>query len=349
MKTLADRRLVFAHYFLWFGTPVRSGHWGNWKWNSPGCRHNPARMKNGRADIAAVKYPHLGPYDSSDPAILRRHVRWAREAGLDFFAVDWYGPAGRPGSTAKYARVDANFAELLGVCAQNRFKAVICYEEKLLFENSNGSIRRPALGVDHLTYLFDTYARHPAYLKLDGRPVLVVWGDHTLRIREWLEMMSAVRGKYDPVVVYSYFFKNDARQKSWYEKLIRNKSDSPDVESLYPWLLIGSKKSMFSRLAVQYERLRDLKRRGIVDFVTGAVWADFNDTGVWAWGGPKPRVIPDSAGLYEMTWEAATANRADWISIATWNDWNEGSQIEPDADGGTRLLEITSRFARAFK
>lgn len=347
--TLADRRLVFAHYFLWFGTPARSGHWGNWKWNGPGCRHDPGRRKNGLADIAAVGYPLLGPYDSSDPAVLRRHVRWARDAGLDFFAVDWYGPAGRPGSTAKYARVDANFSALLDVCEKNRFKAAICYEEKLLFENSTGADRRVSMGVDHLTYLFDAYARHPGYQKLDGRPVLVVWGDHTLRTREWLEMMSTVRGKHDPVVVYSYFFKNDARQKTWYENLVRKKSDPPYVDSLYPWLLIGSKKSIFSRLDVQYARLRDLKRRELVDFVTGSVWADFDDTGVWAWGGPKPRVIPDSDGLYEMTWKTAMENKADWISIATWNDWNEGSQIEPDAVGGERLLELTSRFTRTFK
>lgn len=352
MRRAAGHRLIFAHYFQWFGTPARSGSWGNWAWKGPGCRHNPERRIDDQQDIATVDYPLLGAYDSSDQRVMRRHVTWARDAGIDFFAVDWYGPFGGNGGTAQYSRVDRNFPRLLDICDREKFHAVICYEEKLLFQPSVGRTSRDriAFGRSHLDYAFRMYGRHPGYMKVNRRPVLVVWGDHTLENHEWNQILEPVRKKYNPIVVYSFFFKNDARQRRWYGGVTRKgRPNSLDVDGLYPWLLIGTKSSMLSRLSIQYRRLRDLKRRGIIDLVVGSVWANFNDTGVWAWGGKKPRVIPDARFLYETTWESAIHNRADWISIATWNDWNEGSQIEPDVRNGDRALQITSRYSRRFK
>ena len=351
MKKAADRHLIFAHYFLWFGTPGRSGGWGNWEWKGPGCRHNPARQVHGRRDIAAVDYPALGPYDSGDRGVLRKHVKWAKSSGIDFFAVDWYGPQNGRGATARYSRVDRNFPRLLDVCRDEKFHAAVCYEEKLLFQPSAG-IRprdRIAAGIDHLDHAFRTFGRHPGYMRINRRPVLIVWGDHTLSNDEWRQILSPIQKKFRPIVVYSYFFKSDRRQKQWFDRATSGREEPPGIDGMYPWLLIGPKRSMFARLTAQYKRLQDLKRRGIIDIVVGSVWPNFNDTGVWAWGGPKPRVIPDHNRLYEMTWEFAIRNRADWISIATWNDWNEGSQIEPDERTGAAKLALTSLFSRRFK
>lgn len=347
---MAERRLVFAHYFLWFGTPEKSGDWGNWKWNGPGVRHNPSKIRDGRHDIAAVDYPALGPYDSSDSRTIRRHIRWAKQGGIDFFTVDWYGPAGQTGSTPKYDRVDGNFGRLLNVCTREKFKATLCYEEKLLLEgNAGGRTGRIDMAVRQLDYALRWYGGHPGYLRIGKRPVIVVWGDHTLGNDEWSEIMERIRRHHNPVIVYSYFFKNDATQSRWYKKVLARKVEPPNVSGMYPWLLIGTKKSMFQRLNRQYARLREMKRRRLIDIIVGSVWPNFNDTGVHAWGGKSPRVIPDSAGLYEETWAAAIQNRADWISIATWNDWNEGSQIEPDVETGARRLAITRMYAEKFK
>ncbi len=36
------------------------------------------------------------------------------------------------------------------------------------------------------------------------------------------------------------------------------------------------------------------------------------------------------------------------MQIITWNDWNEGTQIEPSLAGGTKLLAATQDKARAY-
>jgi hypothetical protein len=194
-----------------------------------------------------------------------------------------------------------------------------------------------------------TYAGHPGYMRVGERPVLIVWGDHSLTNEEWESILKPVRNEYNPVVIYSYFFKSDKRQYDWYRGVCGGRPAKPAVDGMYPWLLLGSRATIRRRLTAQYRRLNEMKRLGIIDIVAGSVWPGFDDTGVRAWGAAKPRVIRDTRGLYEMTWDFALRHRADWISIATWNDWTEGSQIEPDADRGERLLDITARYARKFK
>ncbi len=70
------------------------------------------------------------------------------------------------------------------------------------------------------------------------------------------------------------------------------------------------------------------------------VWPGFDDSGVGGWGQDNlpgedgvplcVRVASDFAGaFYTTTVASALENDASWIQIATWNDWNESTRIEP--------------------
>lgn len=64
-------KLALAFYYPWYGTPEGpSKRWVHW---DP-ARHN-----------AATNTPELGLYDSHDEGVLRRHIAWAKQAGLDGF------------------------------------------------------------------------------------------------------------------------------------------------------------------------------------------------------------------------------------------------------------------------
>ena len=54
---------VFAYYYIWFN----QGSWNR----------------------AKVDYPLLGRYSSDDRDVMRRHVEWAKRAGIDGFIVSW--------------------------------------------------------------------------------------------------------------------------------------------------------------------------------------------------------------------------------------------------------------------
>jgi glycoprotein endo-alpha-1,2-mannosidase len=47
-------------------------------------------------------------------------------------------------------------------------------------------------------------------------------------------------------------------------------------------------------------------------------------------GMPKLPVVPAAGGLrYEELWLGAVGAGADVVSITSWNEWHEGTQIEP--------------------
>jgi hypothetical protein len=81
--------------------------------------------------------------------------------------------------------------------------------------------------------------------------------------------------------------------------------------------------------------------------VAGAAVPGFDDTPVWGWG-TGPRVAPRYGGRrYEQMWEQSIRAGVDFVQIVTWNDWNEGTEIEPSGTHGYQYLELTARYAAA--
>jgi hypothetical protein len=73
---------------------------------------------------------------------------------------------------------------------------------------------------------------------------------------------------------------------------------------------------------------------------SAVVWPGFDDSGVAGWGSENllgedglPLCVrvadPLEGAFFATTQAAALDSRPDWIQIATWNDWNELTQIEP--------------------
>ena len=93
-------------------------------------------------------------------------------------------------------------------------------------------------------------------------------------------------------------------------------------------------------LAVDWAAEDDLRRLAVA-----VAWPGFDDSGVGGWGAPningtdglpiRVRVLDplhDPAGksvFFERTLSAATASGAKWLHLATWNDWNEQTALEP--------------------
>jgi glycoprotein endo-alpha-1,2-mannosidase len=67
-------------------------------------------------------------------------------------------------------------------------------------------------------------------------------------------------------------------------------------------------------------------------------------------GRKEPRPITDrhNGETYRILWQEAIAAHPDWILITTWNEWHEGSEIEPSVENGDRALKTTSEFAPKF-
>jgi len=53
--------------------------------------------------------------------------------------------------------------------------------------------------------------------------------------------------------------------------------------------------------------------------------------------------------LYQDLWQKAIAAQPDWILITSFNEWHEGSEIEPSKENGRLCVEITKEWVKRFK
>ncbi|NCC50961.1 MAG: hypothetical protein EOM20_07055 [Spartobacteria bacterium] len=330
-------RLVMVHYFNWFETPDVRGSWRHWEWLGNGPRHDPRNLRDdGHRDIASVYYPLIGPYDASDRDVIEYHVLSALAAKIDGFFVDWYGI---------HSDEERALPALLDMAARCGFKVGICFEDKTMFGYSyNVRHRHEAVSnaVENLNYILDKHAAHPAYLHLDGKPVVITfsWSEPMDSVRrhaygffahEWAEILDRVREKHDIYFMHDYH--SHLKEQYW------------DIaDNMYPWLDVNGES-----LERFYAEERRRVAAGQYDRMSSLVYPGFDNHGVWGWG-EGPFVTPREDGdFYRRSWEMALSNDVRLLQIATWNDFAEGATIEPTVEYGFQYLELTEAYVARFK
>lgn len=104
--------------------------------------------------------PLLGWYDQGSPAVLARQLRWMADHGIDYVAMDWYYGAGD-------VRLDEGLRAYLAV-PQSRVKLS-------LFWANHGEATTPAIWRAVVGAWIDRYLRSPRFLRVDDRPVVFIF------------------------------------------------------------------------------------------------------------------------------------------------------------------------------
>jgi len=187
-STLAPRPLVGAHYYHWYP--------GNW---SAGTL---------RAQLEPPQEPVLGLYDSTDTTVAEQHIAWASEHGIDFFTLDWWPVHHQENQEAIPRFLEARNIGDVGF--------TIFYETwDLSFDPARGYADMDLAGVrqaflEDMAQLADQYFDHPSYLRVDGRPVVILYltrvlvGDVAGALADARELWRQ-RG-YDPYVIGDEMF-----------------------------------------------------------------------------------------------------------------------------------------------
>jgi len=123
--------------------------------------------------------PQLGEYTCRDEAVIKQHLDWAKSAGIDFFAMSWFGPGSASDVTIK------NYFSAYLKRNKSDFKFCLVYQTPYIlpFEKGVVIIDRDALRLlqNHLLYAADEYFKEPNYLKINNRPVVFIYVSHLLR------------------------------------------------------------------------------------------------------------------------------------------------------------------------
>jgi hypothetical protein len=261
-------------------------------------------------------------YQSADSVQVQKQVADMISRGIDGVIIDWYGPK----SSNRFATaVNTELATEALMSEAERlggFEFAIMIDKGALGRCRHDRCDATAELIRQMTYVHDTYQNSPAYMHVNGRPVVLFFGiDREYKI-DWERVVRHVPGS--PVLVFQ-----DAHGFS-----------NPLSNSGYAWVKLNREKRRdWMRNYLQYF-YRSGKRSGQDTNVIGAVYKGFDDS-VATWS--ENRVMSQDCGrTWLRTWaeiaeEHSPTEPLKALQLVTWNDYEEGTEIETGIDNCVAL------------
>jgi len=307
------RPLVMAHFMPWYESKPVSGKWG-WHWTMNHFDPDKPDLA-GKQPLASQYHPLIGAYDSSDPDTLECQTLQMKMAGIDGVFIDWYGTK----DLWDYPILNRNTQKMIDACSKAGLKYAIVLEDQVVPNLVNaGKSTADDYAKSALDWLNAKWFKLPGYLRWNGRPVLLIFGPQFYKDPDLNRLFGigpalfTELGTRGPAVgAFGWPEPQAGDQKSWDQlKLFYERA-----------------KKWPASIPVAYPRFEDI----------------YKQAGV----GPGYGEITDGNGAtFEHSLSQALDSGAPFIQIATWNDWGEGTQIEPSQEFGYRDLELLQLWRR---
>jgi len=251
-------------------------------------------------------------YRSDDPDQVARQIKDMKRRGIQGVIIDWYGPNGkREEQTSQYVRgyitLDMDFvyaiqedAGALKSCVET---AGCNVTDRLIYD---------------LRYILNTYAGDWGYLRVDGRPVIFFFGLEKYTL-DWARVRQAIGAQ--PMFIFRNSGGFSAEQTSGAFGWMAPVTSDYDIYQSIPYL-----ENFYSKA---------VDNPGML--AVGSAFKGFNDI-LASWAPKGGRHIAQLCG---QTWldTFATVNRyysssnqLPMLQLNTWNDYEEGSEIETGID-----------------
>jgi hypothetical protein len=244
-------------------------------------------------------------YSSTDPAQVKRQIADMISRGIDGVIIDWYGPNNSIDAATQLVMKEAE--------THPGFTFAIMIDEGAIRWNScSGCSPQQALA-DQLQYLERTYFPSPAYLTRQGQPVVTSFNIDLAYSVDWNAANAALR-------THPFFvFQNNS-----------GFSHSLSTGS-YAWVMPTTTDYGANYLSSFYDTGTSFPGEQTI----GAAYKGFNDT-LASWG--SNRIMGQQCG---QTWlqtfsdfnsRAGSGKELPALQLVTWNDYEEGTEIESGID-----------------
>ncbi|QDU09444.1 hypothetical protein V202x_28190 [Gimesia aquarii] len=316
---------VLVHYMPWYASKPVSGEWG-WHWTMG--RFDPEKIRsNGQREVASHDYPLIGLYDSNDPDALECQVLQMKMAGINGVIVDWYGIS----DFRDYGHIHRNTRHLVKFIKQAGLKFAICYEDQTIkhmlenkFISQQDAVTR---GKEVFKWLDEHWLTDDAYVKLQGQPILLVFGPQFYHKDQWLQLKA---GLSRPPQLFG----------------LPHLTKSAGFDGMFLWPPVSGGKTVTPD--EWQKQLRTQYNKSSAEPILAVAFPGFHDIYEQAglhksYGSIEAR----SGKTLEESLKLAAESDSPLIQIATWNDYGEGTIVEPDTKRGYQSLEMIQNFIKS--
>ena len=184
--------------------------------------------------------------------------------------------------------------------------------------------------------IVDRYGSDPAYLRVDGRPVIFIYAATLVQLDDWTALVARLRASgRNPLLVGDFF---ESRLIEVFDGQYRYSTVSLSADDLADVDLHQSLRARTFGLLQPADR----RRIWVAPVSPGADDTLLTDR-------TDHQVIDRAGGsLYDRQWSTAIDTGADWVMVTSWNEWWENTEVEPSRRYGTAYLDATRKWTNAF-
>jgi len=337
------RSEVHSFFYLWYGEPSIDGaykHWNhevlphwtahvNEKFPQVGQRFEPPRL------LHSPFYPLHGPYSSRDSAVVKRQIDDMVRAGITVAVLSWWGQATKPYATdTQGVNTDRVMSEILRIFDEDGSRVKVAFHLEPYPGRSVPSVR------EDIEYLLSQYGHHVSlHRAVDGRPVMYVYDSYHLQPIDWARLLTpsgelSIRNTAMDAVMIGLWLQHEHGRDL----------KEAGFDGIYSYF--ASESFSYGSSTSNWRSMCQFCRKFELLCVL-SVGPGYNDSLIRPWNDHNSRArgtIPTNPGAggayYDAMWNRALDAGSDVVSITSFNEWGEGTQIEPAATstwGGTAM------------
>lgn len=309
---------IHTFYYPWYGNPKFDKDYIHWNhqllphWNARIAKNYPSGVHKPPDDIGSDFFPELGAYSSRDPAVIMGHMEQLVSANIGVIIVSYYPPTQGDDNGKDWQDI---FPMLLNTAA--KFNVKVGFHIEPYKDRNQYTVKKD------LQYIIDTYSGYPAFFSytLKGKtlPMIYIYDSYHTKPEEWSKVFSkhgpdTVRGtKYDAFVI----------------GLCVKRSDGSDLlhggfDGFYTYFAANGFTYGSSRH--NWDELNRFAVENNLIFIP-SVGPGYVDTRIRPWNGENTRNRLKGT-YYKDSWREALSLKPNIISITSFNEWHEGTQIE---------------------
>ncbi|MFM7015215.1 MAG: glycoside hydrolase family 99 protein [Bacteroidota bacterium] len=295
-------------YYNWYGSKANDGE--NYHWKHPVMPENDKdttkKLFPGNGDIGANYYPSAGEYSNCDSNIIKLHMQQLASAGFSIVVVTWLG---KDDYTYKSLPLIFNYAE------KNHLKISFQIEP---------CVRKSAIAtVNEMQFIINQFGNEPAFYRDEktNKPMFFVYDSYVIPANEWNKVFSRTNDellfrntKYDADVIGLFCWKEDT---AFFQQA--------GFDGMYTYF--ASRGFTFGSNPDNWNYLQDFADRRQLKFIP-SVGPGYNDNRIRPWN-KKNTKDREKGAYFDRFFEDAIKCNLDWIGVTSFNEWHEGTQIEP--------------------